>query len=191
MIEASAAFPIRPPVARLLDGRGRGWRVAAVLVGAAVLALASQASIPIGPVPLTLQTLALFVTAGVSGVRLTLEIVLVWLLGAGIGLPVLAGGEGGPEALIGPTAGFLAGMLIAAPLTGRTAERTCNWLQIAGAFLLGHLVILALGWAWLATHAGVGRAFVAGVAPFIPGAVAKSLLAALIVQAVSRRADKS
>ncbi|HEY8614994.1 biotin transporter BioY [Phenylobacterium sp.] len=176
-----------PPLARLIQGRGQLWRVPVVLGGAAVLALASQVSLPIGPVPLTLQTLALFTLAGLSGMRLALQIVLVWLLCGVVGLPVFAGGEGGPEVLMGETGGFLLGMLLAAPLTGRTAERTRDWPRLAGAFLLGHLLVLALGWAWLSTLAGVGRAFMEGVFPFIPGAIVKSFVAALIVHAIRRR----
>jgi biotin transport system substrate-specific component len=184
-----AADPLvrQPPLAGLIAGRGQLWRLPVVLGGAGVLALASQVSIPIGSVPLTLQTLALFILAGLSGMRLVFQMVLVWLLFAVMGLGVLAGGDAGPDAVMGPTAGFLLGMLLAAPLTGRTAERTWQWPPLAGAFLLGHLLILALGWAWLATLAGVGRAFMEGVAPFIPGAIVKSVVAALVVHLIRRR----
>jgi biotin transport system substrate-specific component len=188
MTQAPAEDPLvhRPPLARVVDRHGV-WRVPVVLAGAGLLALASQVSIPIGPIPLTLQTLALFVLAGLAGMRLSFQMVLAWLVFAAAGLPVLAGGDGGPEALMGQTAGFILGMLLAAPLTGRTAERTRQWPRLAGAFLLGHLLILALGWAWLATLAGVGVAFMQGVLPFVPGAIVKSLVAALIVHAVRRR----
>ncbi|MCR5878409.1 biotin transporter BioY [Phenylobacterium sp. J367] len=181
----------QPPLARLIAGRGQLWRVPVVLGGAAVMALASQVSIPLGPVPLTLQTFALFSLAGLSGMRLALQIVVVWMLAGIVGLPVFAGGEAGPETVMGPTAGFLLGMLLAAPLTGRTAERTTAWPKLAGAFLLGHALILLLGWAWLATLAGVGRAFAEGVLPFIPGALLKSFAAALLVWAVRRRVPTS
>jgi biotin transport system substrate-specific component len=189
---APAADPLirRPPLARLIDGRGQLWRVPVVVGGAAVMALASQVSLPIGPVPLTLQTFALFVLAGLAGMRLSLQILLAWLLAGVVGLPVFAGGEAGPEALTGPTGGFLVGMLFAGPLTGRTAERTTHFGRLAGAFLLGHLLVLGMGWAWLATLAGVGRAFTEGVAPFIPGALVKSLAAALLVWALRRRVPR-
>ncbi|HVI31255.1 biotin transporter BioY [Phenylobacterium sp.] len=180
-----------PPLARFLAGRGQVWRVPVVLAGAGLMALASQAAFPVGPIPITLQSLMLFVLAGLCGMRLVFQVVLVWLLFAIVGLPVLAGGEGGPEAMMGGSAGFLLGMLLAAPLVARTAEQTFEPARLTGAFLLGHALILALGWAWLATLVGVGPAFADGVAPFLPGAVVKSLIAALLVWAIRRKVSAS
>lgn len=181
----------QPPLARFLAGRGQAWRVPVVLAGAGLMALASQAAFPVGQIPITLQSLMLFVLAGLSGMRLVFQIVLVWLLFAVVGLPVLAGGEGGPEAMMGGSAGFLLGMLLSAPLAARTAEHTFEPARLTGAFLLGHALILAMGWAWLATLVGVGRAFSDGVLPFLPGALVKSLIAALLVWAIRRKVRPS
>jgi biotin transport system substrate-specific component len=41
----------------------------------------------------------------------------------------------------------------------------------------GHLVILALGWAWLAALIGPAKAYALGVAPFYVATVAKTALA--------------
>ena len=92
-----------PPLARLLADRPLILRVGVVLLGSWLLAASSWAEIPMVPVPMTLQTYALFTIAGLAGGRLALEIVIVWLAQAAIGLPVLAGGAGGIEALTGPT----------------------------------------------------------------------------------------
>jgi biotin transport system substrate-specific component len=169
------------PLPRLIGGRM--WlRVAVVLLGSWVLAAASWAEVPMVPVPVTLQTLALFTLAGLAGMRLSFEITLVWLLQAAIGLPVLAGSGAGPDALTGPTAGYLAGMLIAAPLAGRVAERSRGLFTLVAAFLVGHAVVLAAGWARLTALTDVQKAFADGVAPFILGAIAKSLAAAALVK---------
>src|SRR4051812_27380193 len=101
---------------RLLTNRPRLLRVGVVLVGSWLLAASSWAEIPMVPVPTTLQTYALFVIAALSGRYLAAAIVVVWLFQAAIGFPVLAGGAGGLAALTGPTAGFLTGMLAAAPI---------------------------------------------------------------------------
>jgi len=191
MTNAEDRAVTQPPLARFLAGRGQAWRVPVVLAGAGLMALASQAAFPVDQIPITLQSLMLFVLAGLSGMRLVFQIVLVWLLFAVVGLPVLAGGEGGPEAMMGGSAGFLLGMLLAAPLTARTAEQTFEPARLTGAFLLGHALILAMGWAWLATLVGVGRAFSEGVLPFLPGALVKSLIAALLVWAIRRKVRPS
>jgi biotin transport system substrate-specific component len=176
------------PLARLLANRPRILRVGVVLLGSWLLAAASWAQIPMVPVPMTLQTYALFTIAGLAGGRLALEIVIVWLAQAAIGLPVLAGGAGGLESLTGPTAGFLAGMLVAAPLVGRFAETRRGWPALLLACLAGHALVLALGWAGLVLG-GLGpiAAFAGGVLPFLIGAAVKSLAAALTVTLAQAR----
>ena len=178
----------RAPLPRLLAERPLWLRVGVVLAGSWVMAAASWASIPMAPVPMTLQTLALFVITGVSGPRLAFEIVLVWLLQAAIGLPLLSGGAAGLHAFTGPSSGFLAGMLAAAPWSAWLAERFPGFVRITAIFLLGHALVLLCGWAWLAIGGDPASAFAGGVLPFLPGAAVKSVAAALIVTlALARR----
>jgi biotin transport system substrate-specific component len=171
---------------------GRMWlRVAVVVAGAGLMAAASRAAIPMAPVPLTLQTFALFVIAGLCGMRLAFEIVLVWILSAAIGLPALAGGAGGLSAVTGPTAGYLIGMLVAAPFAGRMAERTLALFTLIATFLVGHAMVLAAGWARLCLLEGWRTAFVDGVAPFVVGAIVKSLAAAAVVKLAAMAAHRA
>jgi biotin transport system substrate-specific component len=166
--------------------RSRVLRVGLVLAGAAVLAAASWASVPMTPVPMTLQTLAVFVIAGLAGPRLTFEIVAVWLLSALIGLPVLAGFKGGPEPFAGPTAGFLLAFLVVGPLVAWRAPKTKGG-DLFALILAGHALVLAAGWAWLATRVGPAKAFSAGVQPFFIGAIVKSVAATIIVMLAKAR----
>ncbi len=177
------------PLSRWLTGRPIWLRVGVVLAGSWLLAASSWAEVPMAPVPMTLQTYALFVIAGLAGRRLALEIVVVWLLQAAIGLPVLAGGAGGLEALTGPTIGFLAGMLGAAPLVGQLAERQPDWPVLMLICLGGHALVLAMGWAGLVLSGlDASAAFAGGVQPFLLGAAVKSLAAALTVTLARRKA---
>jgi biotin transport system substrate-specific component len=173
---------------RLLTNRSRVWRVGVVLLGSWLLAAASWAEIPMVPVPMTLQTYALFVIAALAGRYLATAIVVVWLFQAAIGFPVLAGGAGGLDALTGPTIGFLAGMLAAAPIVGGFAETRRGWLALTVMFLIGHALVLGMGWAGLALS-GIdpATAFTGGVLPFLPGAAVKSLAAALTVTLAQAR----
>ena len=162
------------------------FQAAAVVAGVVALVVASRLAIPIGPVPITLQTYALFVVAGVFGGRLALIAVLAWLALAALGAPVLADGAGGWRAVTGHTAGFLAGMAAAAWVCGRGAERTRGWGRLSALFLAGHAIVLAVGWAGLASFMSPGPAFAFGILPFLPGAVVKSVAAALTVRMVAR-----
>ncbi|MES2725086.1 MAG: biotin transporter BioY [Pseudomonadota bacterium] len=184
----TAAASPKAPLDALLAGRALAWRVGAVLVGSWLLAASSWAEVAMYPVPMTLQTYALLVIAGLSSLRLALEIVFIWLAQAAMGLPVLAGGASGVEALVGPTGGYLMGFLVAAGLVGWFSARTGRgWLPLLASFLFAHAVILLLGFVWLASGLGVQAAFAGGVAPFLPGALLKTLLAVATVKLVGDR----
>lgn len=166
--------------------RALPYQAAAIVAGVVALWGASFVSIPIGPVPITLQTYAVCVLAGLFGGRLALGAVVAWLAAAAFGLPVLAGGAGGWKAVTGHTAGFLAGMAVAAYVCGQGAQKARGWVALTALFLAGHAIVLFAGWAGLASFMSPKSAFMDGIVPFLPGAVAKSLAAALTVRLVSR-----
>jgi len=131
------------------NARKTSWstphQAAAVAAGVVALAVASRLSIPLPDgvgVPVTLQTFALFVMAGVVGGRLALITVLAWLALAAMGAPVLADGAGGWRAVTGLTLGFLVGMAAAAFVCGRACERTTGLAARVLLFLAGHAMVL-------------------------------------------------
>lgn len=147
----------------------------------AALCLAAPLSLVAGPVPITLQSLivclagALAGGAGVAGVA-------GWLALAALGLPVLAGMKGGLAAMGGASAGFL----IALPLAARLALRWqtgWGWRPTLGLMLACHGLLLALGGLGVAWHGGN----VAALAMLLPGAVAKSLAATVVLGWAGRR----
>ncbi|WP_188587989.1 biotin transporter BioY, partial [Achromobacter denitrificans] len=117
------------------------------------------------------------------------------LLLAAIGLPVLPGGRGGLGAFLGPTGGFLAGLVAGAFVTGwlarRLAARKTGAAQIAGyaaACVIGGIaVVYAFGVPWLAavTKMELGKAALA-VAVFLPGDLIKAVVAAWVASRVER-----
>jgi biotin transport system substrate-specific component len=141
------------------------------------------------PVPITLQSLAVVLAGGTLGPRWGVAAILLYLAAAAVGLPVLSDGRGGLEALAGPTAGYLAGFVLAAWAAGEASRR--DWLRrpVAGVAVLSaaHLLILVPGAAWLARDMGWTDALAAGFTPFLPGAVLKSAAAWLILAVVARR----
>ena len=87
-------------------------------VCAALLAVSAVVSIPIGPVPVTLQTLVLAMSMVALGWRDAAISVAVYLLAGLAGLPVFSGASGGFGVLLGPTGGFLWGFLAGAVAAG-------------------------------------------------------------------------
>jgi biotin transport system substrate-specific component len=187
----TASSSLRPAYGPFdLQALGAGWRFGAVALGTAFLALSSYVSVPMIPVPVTMQTFAVTLVGAFFGWRLGALTVLAWL-GEGIaGLPVFASGSGGLAHILGPTGGYLLAFPLCAALTGWLAERGWNGGRVGFAFaamLLGNFLCLALGAAWLAFFVGAGAAIASGVTPFLAGAVLKSALAAALMKAAPLR----
>ncbi|MCI9866244.1 biotin transporter BioY [Rhizobium skierniewicense] len=163
-----------------------------VVAGTLVLALASRLSVPMVPVPITMQTFAITMIGALYGWRLGTLTVLAWLGEAMLGLPVLAGGAFGLAPFVGPTAGYLVSFPIMAALVGFMTEKGISGDRQFAGFLLhfgANALGLALGWVWLAGLLGAEKAWITGVAPFILGAVLKSALAAAVLKVLALRAQ--
>jgi biotin transport system substrate-specific component len=186
---------ILAPAARGFDplgisGRSLPVQAALLLFGTGVLALASQISVPMVPVPITMQTFAITMIGVLYGWRLGALTVLAWLGEAIMGLPVLANGGGGLAPFVGPTAGYLVSFPIIAALAGYLAEKGWTGSHVVKSFLAhlsANILCLAIGGAWLAYLIGAEKGLALGVIPFILGAVLKSALAAALLLALARR----
>ena len=157
-------------------------QAALVLGGTALIAMAAQVSVPMFPVPMTLQTLAILIVGLTFGARLGAVTLLAYLAQGAMGLPVFANGMNG-AALLGPTAGFLVGFVAMAWLAGLAVEKglargpvttALCCLAISAALYLPGLV-------WLATFTGLETAVTVGALPFLAGDAVKAVIAALLV----------
>lgn len=156
-----------------------------VVCGALLVAASAQVSVPMWPVPMTLQTLAISVIGLTMGARLAAATLAVYLVQGAMGLPVFAGGAAGVHHLFGPTGGFLAGFVAMAWLTGFLAERGfgrgLGRLFVAAFVPALLLFVPGVLWLWAVTPLDLERAVMAGAVPFQLGGLVKSALAALIV----------
>ena len=163
-------------------------------LGTALLTLSAKVSLPLPYVPMTLQTLVVLMIGAAYGWRLGGATVMAYLAEGVIGLPVFAGPVGGLAPLVGPTAGYLVGFVAAAIVTGWLSER--GWDRSAPllfvAMGLGHIIILAAGFTWLAfgMKLGAEKAWLVGVAPFVAASVLKNALGAALVPAIRRLIDR-
>lgn len=123
--------------------------IAYIAVFAALLAVCSWISIPIGEVPVTLQTMGVFLAVGLLGGRRGTLAIVVFIALAAIGAPVLAGFTGGAGILLGTTGGYILGFLLSALLMWAMERLLGNSLPVlAVSMVLGLAVCYAFGSAW-------------------------------------------
>jgi biotin transport system substrate-specific component len=165
-----------------------------IALGTALLTLSAKVNLPLPYVPMTSQTLVVLMIGAAYGWRLGTATVLAYLAEGAIGLPVFAGPVGGLAPLLGPTAGYLLGFVIAAFTTGWLSER--GWDRsvplLFVAMAAGHILILGCGFAWLAfgMKLGIEKAWSVGIAPFVAASLIKNALGAVLVPALRRGLDR-
>lgn len=168
------------PLADALLPRTAVVSTALVLGGALLTAGAAQVSVPLWPVPITGQTLAVLLVGSALGARRGALSMLVYALLGVIGLPVFAGGSAGVGVLVSPSGGYIVGFVAAAALVGWIAERFGDrpLRNSVLSFVLGTVVTFAAGMGWLAVSLGLDlqQTLEFGLYPFVLGGAVKALL---------------
>ncbi|MTV50274.1 biotin transporter BioY [Heliobacillus mobilis] len=160
---------------------------------AATIYISSQLSFPLpfSPIPITLQTFAIFLFSLIFPPRIAITGILVYLTLGLIGLPVFAGGNGGIAILLGPKGGYLLGYLMATVACSFLARywSSSNLLRNLLICTAGMVIIYALGLTGLmmVTSVPLDKALVLGLYPFIPGDLVKLGLASTLALTVGRR----
>ncbi|MGD8368621.1 MAG: biotin transporter BioY [Desulfobacterales bacterium] len=169
----------------VLDRRQLRMMVYAALM-AALTAAGAWIAIPVGPVPVVLQNLFIYLAGLLLGSRWGLVSVAVYLLAGACGLPVFAGGMGGVGRIVGPTGGYLVGYLPAVFLIGLISDRWSRTLSDVLAMVAATAVIYAAGVAWLHTLTGLSwhQTLAVGMLPFLPGDAVKIAAAAAVAKAL-------
>jgi len=183
--------------------------LATVVLGTLLLTLSAKISVPVMPVPVTLQTFAVAVLAATFGWRIGVATLALYLLEGLAGLPVFATG-GGIDYVFRPSFGFLIGYLPMAYIIGRAADMGASGKVVVLflAMLLADAVAFAFGFGWLlvvvnliisgggavpswldATNL-VGSAFDGAVKPFILWDALKMAFAAVTVAGAWRLLPK-
>lgn len=154
--------------------------------------------IPVGPVPISLQTLFVLLAGALLGPWLGSLAMISYITLGLVGLPLFTGG-GGPQYILSPTFGFLLSFPLSAAIVGfllnpAGAAKSPGTVRRLGAMALGSLVIYLVGIPWLALNLlfiqgkqlGLGALLSMGMLPFLPGDALKVLLASWLVGPVQR-----
>jgi biotin transport system substrate-specific component len=170
--------------------------------GSLLVAAAAQITVPMWPVPMTLQTLAVLGIGAAYGARLGAATLGLYALEGAVGLPFFAGGKSGlfdsklDYLLPASSMGYVVGFILAAYLVGKLVET--GWantlFKSALATLAGAVVLYVPGVIWLGVWASttgivpegqtaVQAALSWGLYPFLIGDAVKAVIAGLAVPA--------
>lgn len=156
-----------------------------LLISILLLALLGPLGVKVYDIPLTLQSIALMLSAYYCGGRATALGALIYLGLGATGLPVFAQFSGGWQKLAGPTAGFLWAFPVIGFLGGQWLRTVHSWPESFMRFLALHLVLLAIGITYIAVVYG-GLNWGSTTLNLLPGAIFKSLAAALVTRFIPR-----
>ena len=162
---------------------------------AALIAVMGIISIPlpISPVPITGQSMAIMLAGSILTARQAAFSVLTFLLIGAVGVPVFAGLSGGIGILIGPRGGYLIGFLVGAVVIALLKGKNNNIWRLALANIVGGIIVVYIfGALWLSFVTGMGlqKAIMVGVLPYIPGDLFKVFLSTVIGVAINKRLPK-
>lgn len=155
---------------------------------AALTAIGAFISIPLGPVPLTLQTLFVLMSGFVLGPKKGALSQLVYIALGLIGLPIFAGFSGGIQTILKPSFGFLIGFLAGASVTGYLSRNIKSLSGYLASGAAGTLMIYLFGLPYMAfilnyvmgSGLSVLRIFQLGMIGFLPGDIIKLIVAAIV-----------
>ena len=172
-----------------------------IAIFVALITVCTWITIPMGTIPFTLQTFAIFVTGGLLGARRgTIALVIYVILGI-IGVPVFSGFSSGivkfiPNTETGMTGGYIIGFLFTILIIGlfkylsREKDSKIKTVYLGIGMVVGDIVCLAFGTVWFwqfnPMHLGLLATLSACVVPFIIPEIAKILVALLVVTRVNK-----
>jgi len=158
-----------------------------VLFGTILLAISAKIQVPFWPVPMTMQTFVIFLIGMTYSVRLSFITVSMYLFEGALGLPVFASG-GGIAYLVGPTSGYLYGMLISSVVISYLANLgfSKTYFKTSISLLIGSFIIFLFGILYLGSIIGYEKAIIAGLLPFIPSEIFKIALAVSLIPTIQK-----
>ena len=163
---------------------------------AAVICAVSPWTIPLGPIPLSLASLGVYLAACVLDCKHGVAAVVAYVAIGGVGLPVFSGARGGFGALVGPTGGYIIGYIVLALAEGLIidlfAKEKRIWL-FPVAMVAGTALLYALGTGWYMAQTGVELlpALAVCVLPFLAGDAFKIVAATAVGFPVRRALRKT
>ncbi len=159
----------------------------------ALMCILGPIALPIGPVPISLTNLIIYIAVFIIGTKYgTLSYVVYLLLGA-VGLPIFSGYAGGLGKLSGPTGGYLIGFIPMAIISGIAVSKWMKKKYMIVIFMvLATLLDYAIGTVWFVylMKCEIWYALTVCVFPFLIGDGAKIAIAIILGSLIRGRLVK-
>ena len=156
-----------------------------VLTGvfAAVICAFSPFSVPVGPIPISLASFAVYLAAAVLGAKRGTAAVCIYVLIGTLGIPVFSGFSGGIGKVLGVTGGYIIGYIFCALVSGLIIDKFGkNKAVYPLALAAGTVVLYAFGTAWFMVQTGNGlyESLMLCVIPFLIGDAIKIAVSSVV-----------
>lgn len=149
-------------------------RLFLALFGCMLIAVSAQIRIPIHPVAITMQTVAVMFIGFRYDVRTAIMAVVLYITAGALGAPVFANFGSGISYIAGPSAGYIVGFLPSVIYLSSARKSGIIGNIVHG--VIANLIIIISGFTYLASLIGLEAAFYGGVLPFILPGIAKTIV---------------
>lgn len=175
--------------------RGNTKSITRIAIFTALICVGAFISIPMYPVPITLQNFFVFM----AGLLLTpmeafLSVFIYILLGL-VGVPIFSGFTGGLQSIFKPTFGFLIAFAIGAALISKIVKDSTSKKKLFLTLLLAEVLFYLIGLPYMylvlkyyigSAPSGVMAILSMGLIPFIPGDILKMIIATFISPSIKK-----
>jgi len=160
------------------------YNVVQVIASTFFLFVCSQINIPLKPVPITLQTVAVLVIGLCLPKKNALESILLYIVLGAIGVPVFANFGKGFVRLLSPSGGYLIGFIVSVWVMAKFREifEVKKIIHLVAVGFIGQFVLYTFGILWLSKFVGFDNALKAGLYPFILTDIVKNFLVSSIIR---------
>ena len=150
---------------------------------AATICICAPFTIPVGVIPISLATFAIYIASTVIGFRQGIAAVITYIIIGAVGLPVFSGFTGGFSKLVGITGGYIVGYIFLAAISGYIVDKNekAVWVYPVG-MIAGTTVLYIFGsmWFMFTTKSGVASTLAVCVVPFLIGDALKIAAASVV-----------